>query len=616
MWENNHQPARALAAWENVLISPPLRLLPLADARGTPELAGDRAAAAARRLVAASGSGLAADVERRAHEVWDGVPPGERPEAARRLVATFPHAALTPVALREAATQLERANRPAAAADCWRQLLALAPEGPERATALAALAARRPGQAPAPTQRLSLPLRRAWHASLGPGETFLPGPDPGTCPALVLTGRPDGEIIARPFGTGEVAWRCRLPITPCWADVADDLVLAAGGDGVAALRRDDGAVAWTFRPGGAGFQPASSLMAGWKPAPRGGLAGFQVACGRLFCFDGGLRLYALDTQTGRALWAHDAPGAPLLAREGRFFPAFTATGSAVVLQTAGGRYCILDPASGRMLGGGPASTQPWPCPPPALDQRSLLLVPDTQAVLSLSVAGGMGEPVWRYALEGRTTGTGEFPRVLAAADGLLVVSPLNIGLRLDRLDRDTGKVSWQQPYLLSDARLDAGGWAAGREAAFYTGEATLSARSLVDGRVLWQRPLPPGWTWAVRDVGEALLVYPDLRPSTDCRFPCPGGSLQYLAGPPLAPGYTFPVLVCDPRTGQMIQRLNLPCRPRAGVRLGTGRAFTVWTGPASPPPDSGTANAEVYAGPAGVLVALAGDLWALTRDRP
>src|SRR5262249_45426477 len=147
-----------------------------------------------------------------------------------------------------------------------------------------------------------------------------------------------------------------------------------------------------------------------------------------------------------------------------------------------------------------------------LDQRSLLLVPDTQEVLSLNTAGGMASQVWKYALPGRTTGTGEFPRVLAAPDGLLLVSPLNVGMRLDRLDRATGKVSWEQPYLLSDARPDARGWAVGREAVYYAGETTLSARSLADGRLLWELPLPTGWTWAVRDIGEALLVYPDVGP--------------------------------------------------------------------------------------------------------
>jgi outer membrane protein assembly factor BamB len=621
LWEGSGQPSPALAALERILACPQLRSLPMPDSRRLPQPAAERVAAGARRLMAAAGDAVAADVERRARACWEGASPERRADAAGRLADEFPHARLTRFALRDVAGELEKADRPGTAASAWRRLLELRVQGEERATALEGLTRclQRQGcpeatgytcQRPqgengtsTPAAHFAPPLRQTWHGSLASDEVFLPGMDPTAGACLVLTGRSDGEVIARRFASGEITWRSRLPFRPALADAYADVLLIGGAGGLAAIRREDGGREWSI-----------------AAARRHTLTGFRACGGRVFFFEDGCRLYALDAQTGRTLWAADAPGAGLGMAQGRFFPAYHANSEAVIVQTGVGSFQILDAASGRPLGGGPASTDPWPDAPVMLDRRTVCVVPTSRQVLSVALPGGTDTSTtagWHYDLPGATVGTGELPRVFAHGDVLLLVTPLNIGYRLDRLDRTTGKLVWDHPWLLQTDQLDASSWALDGSAVYYSGDGVLAARALQDGRLLWQRPLPGAWPWAVRCVGEALLVYPDPRPRTRFRFQWAMASLQYLSGQPLAAGAPYPVLICDCRTGRLVQRLDLPFRPRGGARLDGGAGLTLWTSAAAvPTPPSDAANLALYLGPRGAVVALAGDLWGLAGNSP
>ncbi len=615
IYKAQDQPERALASLEQILASPPLRSLPLREARGFAEPAAIRVAAEAR-LLAAAHEELARDVERRAHACWDNIPAKDRVEAAQRLADEFPHARWTPSTLREVALELEKAHRPWAAAGVWRRLRELAVEQEDRSAARDGLARcrKQPRHTqdntataevnPTPAQSgLAFPLRRAWHAALAADEVFLAGMDPAACGPLVLTRRGDAEVIARRFANGEIAWQARLPFQPGWMSGYADLILTGGAAGAAALRREDGGLTWTFSPAGVPL-----------------LSGFRACGGRLFMLEDRCRLDALDAETGKVLWASEAPGARLGMPEGTFLAAYEAGPQAILVQLGSGRFRLLHAVSGQLLAEGPATPLSRIDAPVALDPRTIAMVPTAQQVLALALPAGTNgshAPLWQYDLPGSTISTGELPRIFACGEALLLATPLNIGVRLDRLELRSGKVVWEHPCLLPLSRLEDCGWAVDPTAVYYAGDGVLCARALQDGRLLWQRPLPAPGPWVVRCAGESLLVYPDPRPRTYLRFRWGMASLQYLAGPPIAGEASLGILVCDRQTGQLSQRLNLPFRPRGGARLNKDGAMVVWIhSTAEPAADPGAENVGVYLGRGGAVVALAGELWGLAGDRP
>jgi hypothetical protein len=166
--------------------------------------------------------------------------------------------------------------------------------------------------------------------------------------------------------------------------------------------------------------------------------------------------------------------------------------------------------------------------------------------------------VWTHTLAGGTTLSGEMPHVLGRGDLLLLVTPANVGYYLQRLDRATGKPIWPRSCLLTMRTMDTSTWAFDREAVYFAEDRALVARSLADGRVLWQRTLHGADAWQVRRERDHLTVYP-IPPAVEARFRfrSPFGSVQWILGPLLTPEAVFAVSCCDPKSGQLIQRLNI-----------------------------------------------------------
>jgi hypothetical protein len=238
------------------------------------------------------------------------------------------------------------------------------------------------------------------------------------------------------------------------------------------------------------------------------------------------------------------------------------------------------------------------------------LAPDPRTLLALDLAAG--KQLWRHDLPGPTTLSGEAPQILADGTTLLLVTPTNLGYRLERLDRSTGQPCWPRPCLLPMQRLARFspdgklGWDLDGEAVYFARDGVLCARALADGRPLWERPLP-GASWAVRRVRDGLVAYPDLAPTEQFQFLYLGASLQWVTERALTSRAGFPLVCLDPHTGELAQRLNFPGLPR--VRLGTGRPGSlVVRGPFLAP--------AVRLDPRGGLVALAGDVWGLATDPP
>jgi tetratricopeptide (TPR) repeat protein len=591
-WRQAEEYTRAVAAWEAILAAPELRTLLVLAGSGRPVRAGDHAAAALRALPASARE----ESEKRAQALWAAATPAQRFAAAERLAAVFPHTRTARQALAYLARDREQMKQPSPATHAWRLLLAAGVEGEEEAEARAGLARcyeQLPSHATPPGDGAALPLRKRWHASLQPGEAVLPGAEPGT-DSLVFSGDAAGELIARRLATGEVAWRARLPFIPAWAGIYGNVVIAGGKRGTACLREEDGGFVWEF--------PAQ------PPEP---LQGFQLQAGRLFFFQGWRRLFALDVETGRILWSCWAPDGRLQLPppRGRFFSASHASSTRLLVQTATGRRWLLDAATGRLLDDSPTSSQPWPAPPRVLDANTLALVADSRRVLTLDAS--TGKECWHIDLPGATTRTGEPPQILNRGDVLLLVTPTNLGYRLDRLDRTSGKLSWPRPCLLNLDRLDTTTWTLGDDSVAFAHDHFVEAHSLADGRLLWERPLPEAASWTVRRVGDGLLAYPDVAARPYFRFQSLGLSVQWKRVEPLDAPAGFPVLGFDARTGRLVQRLNFPGFPRAQLRPDSLGSLVVCASLAS-----GSGAHLLTVGLRGGVVALAGEVWGLAPDQP
>jgi outer membrane protein assembly factor BamB len=414
----------------------------------------------------------------------------------------------------------------------------------------------------------SLPLFRTWHTTLGNDEWVLTGWR-ASDPELLLTGSPN-RLLCRSTSTGALRWQRPLPFEPRWAGSHVATILAGGDRGVACLRRDDGQLLWHFSAPALGLHPAAPVVGvrvvldPQTPEP---LTAFQLVSGRLFFLQGQRRLFALDAQTGAVLWQQWAPDAGLRLPypQSCFSSCYHAGPETVLLQMCGQRW-LLDAATGRQIHRAADGSELWRRPPLELNEHALCVAPDNRHIVLLDSRTGAVR--WTHSLTAGTTLSGEVPQVLGGGDLLLCVTPTNVGYYLQRLDRATGKPVWPQPCLLALKTLDTTAWTFDREAVYFVEGRKLIARSLADGAGLWQRPLEPAGTWRVRRVGDFLAVHP-VPPAAgeQMRFRSSFGSVQWNVDASLTPEAVFPVLCCDPKTGERIERLNLRIESPARIRL-------------------------------------------------
>jgi outer membrane protein assembly factor BamB len=394
---------------------------------------------------------------------------------------------------------------------------------------------------------LPLPLLDAWQITLAPGECLLPAHPDGSRTDAVLSARAQ-ELNRRDLSTGRVRWSQSLPFVPEWAGQHADTMVAAGPGGVGCLRLDDGAVRWSYHP-----------------PERQSLGDFRLTATHLFCLLDGRRLIALDLLTGTVAWTVAAPSAALrLPYPSGHFLTYQAGPDCVVAQTAGGKLWVLDRRTGSRRHQFLTTRAPWPQPPLFLGAGQVCLVTEPHTVFLLDPAAG--KELARPPLLAPTTLTGRASLVAGNGDILLLVTDRNIGPTLQRLDGRTGNALWPDERLLGNVSVAPGGMTFDHEAVYCVSGGVLSALALADGKLIWKVALPEaGRNWQVLRTADHLVAYPaDVGARTlACRalfgsltlleaFPPPGGS---SAG--------VPVLFCDPKTGQLIQRLNLLCAARA-----------------------------------------------------
>jgi outer membrane protein assembly factor BamB len=465
---------------------------------------------------------------------------------------------------------------------------------------------------------VTVPLRPRWQIDLAADEWFLPpGVEGAVLPRFVWAARQQrsrGELVCRSPSDGKEVWACRLPFVPEWVGLSGAVVVAGGAGGVAGVRCEDGQRMWLLPAPVQGRYPASPqagetgvrvVTDALRPEP---LAEFRLAGGRVVCLQGERRLLVIEAKSGRVLWQRLAPGAEFAAPFpfGRFAPGYYA-GPETILAQASGRSWTLDTAGGRVLAEAPSPIAPWARRPVAVDAETVCLVPDARSVAFVQASTGGRR--WTFTLSRSTLLSGEPPLVVGKGDNLLVVIPGNIGCRLQRLDRKTGKPLWRQAPLLQFGRLFADGWLTDARAVYYSDSEGVCARSLIDGKVLWQKSLPGG-PWRLVRAGGHLLATPADARAAGLRFRSPFGSLQWQGGP-LASGYGVPVVALDSRTGVVAQHLNLdPGGARVRFSLHPADGGGRWGIRA----DDRCPGAQVGFIPGGVLVVLGRRIWGLAPD--
>lgn len=468
-----------------------------------------------------------------------------------------------------------------------------------------------------------LPLFRTWHARLGSDEWILEGWRDCN-PEWLLTGSAEGRFICRLASTGAIRWQVRLPFAPRWAGCHADTLLAAGEEGVSCLRRDDGQLIWHFPVPAAGRSPGAHraevrvVLDPQSPEP---LTAFQLVGGRMYCLQGQRRLFSLNAVTGAILWHRWSPDAELhLPFPRGCFSSCYHVGTETVLIQASGRRWVLDAANGRQLHHAPDGADLWLHPALELDERTWCVVSDNQHVVLLNAV--TGRCLWQNELEAGTTLSGELPSVLGRGDLLLYVQPANLGYYLHRLDCVTGKSVWPRPQLLTARTVDVRSWAFDTDAMYSIEDRLLIARSLTDGAVLWRRPLPtyvsllqPGDAWQAQRVGDYLAVSPQASVDARLRFRTPLGPLQWDLASLAVPEASFPLSCYDPKTGQLIQRLNLriesPLRTtlaKQTTREEGGRTWIVRTASLLASADGAVIRLDVPH----PIVAVGREIWGLT----
>jgi outer membrane protein assembly factor BamB len=618
LWAAAGQPARAVVISQAILTDSALRHGQILGPEGIPQPAALWAAGQIDKCIKGKAAAVYAAFEQRAGKLLETAQGQGRIKVLEKLVSEYPNSATARAAVLQLAHLHEQGKQWGAAADAYRTFLRRSPAETDRATALVGLARAYEAQSCWDAARRSWtalgeahgnqiladldakltvkqflarhlqqpmyqsrgndkqgepvpPLSRTWEVSLTSavpeprreaGQRLLAVATDSALPDaqayLFLAG--PGQLSCRDAGTGKFCWIRSLPHTPRWVGRHADLVVAADQHGIHVLRLADGAILWEFV---AAVSPGNPFVRG-EDQDGGRLSGFQLAGGRLFAFHDQRRLLAFDVESGQVQWQQWAPGAQLQLPEpaGRFCPFYHAGDDRVVLQTATGQCWVLDSRWGRKLYEGPPNAERWPCPPIAVDERHLCLVPDARHIVLFEPAAG--KEAWTYTLDRRPSLSGEPPQVLLHGESLLVLVPRSYGYELQCLDVQTGKPRWPQAPLVSTQRFELGRSATDGEVVYLVHDGSLHARSLADGKGLWERALPlAGTDWQARCRRGLLLAYP----------------LRSQAGPlGTSARHRASVVYYNARDGQPVQALNFAADgPQVGVSM-SGRTLAVVLG--------------------------------------
>ena len=418
----------------------------------------------------------------------------------------------------------------------------------------------------------------------------------------------DGQqLLAFRPGENQPVWAVPIPDGgPLTHGLAGaESLIAVGPWQISRFRTADGHREWTVRipqadplPPPQGPQPSPRCEA-FATAPV--LSCWRLAGQRLIARYGEQHLLAIDLQRGRVDWVLDSrkrsrlatdsiPGAPHIE------PEFFADSQRIVAQVGHRRWTIACD-TGRVIVDAPTTLTPWPTAPVALGDSRLVLADDTGWVRAIQPDSG--HQLWALDLGGEASFSGRPPALRRFGDRLLVAAHRNHGVELDRMDPTTGERTWQAgPILLPHETVDFAGADADDTRVYLPADGLLYARELGSGRQAWTANLgslaglSANCRWQVRVGRHGIIAVPVFPiPTTNFRDLASRMGLRWLAVPQAArlPGMlaslydagihrTVTIVVLDPETGKLRQRLNRAAGPVAFLSLTYDQSVFVTSG--------------------------------------
>lgn len=406
---------------------------------------------------------------------------------------------------------------------------------------------------------------------------LLPAKD---APLVLCDGR---TLFAHDTDGGKELWRIKLGTPAVLKQVAftSEMVLAVGNFAVIAADGKSGKIAWEFHV------PVAD------PTPP--LSAFMFAGNRLVARLGDNSLIALDLGSGKVAWAKSAandtsaeaystPTAP------KFGPHLGAVNGRVYAQR-GDECWQLDAATGERLDVTATCVQEWTSPPVVSGGRAVL--PNNRGEL-VSVSG---EQTGRFFTPngGEAGRSGSPPAARAFGQSVFVVVSKNVGDEVYHMTADRRPTPRLLPggVDLSNADADA-------ERLYLLGGGKVFALSRETMKESWRTTLPElpdGTRWTVRAGRTTLVVCPTEAVRVEpwdtlegvrsaAYHPTPlrllGTTLNALAA---ATRFTLPVLILDPATGKVKQRIDVSVdgpavavTPRSDSLLVAGVGRAIWLG--------------------------------------
>jgi outer membrane protein assembly factor BamB len=381
-----------------------------------------------------------------------------------------------------------------------------------------------------------LPLTPCWSIPLSQKETFLGFSESSNC----LFTYHSSSLVCREFINNEPRWVKRLADRPNWLANIGEAVLTAGPSEINMFNSADGIKLWSL----------SAPPIPWPHYPGDGeLQHFCLVGSILIFFQGQQFLFGLNVETGQVLWERQAPGAslglPLPAT--RFNPHFYAGEKGVIVQTSGGEIWILDPQTGNLIFEGPYSRMPWPRPPFAVDRERVLIFPDDQSLILMSVP--TGRVLWKK-MASQPSITARAPQVLVNDRS---VFQLVDGWQLAQLSLDSGEKVWEKA--IPNGPIEADLSAMDSDCFYFVSQGKIHAWSLSSHQPLWKNELPKLTVpWRLSITGPYLLLFPSQPPFT----------LRWqFSFSPLPMSFPFemqwddlPLVIIDKETGKIVQSSN------------------------------------------------------------
>ena len=575
------KPREAVETWQGILHDPQLSELYIEETPGHLRRAGDIAVAEIDSLLALHGDAVYESIEAQAAAEIKTLPPGSTPNTLLAILTRYPHARATArrwlnvaasyneqqaydrameayeqllrhrnddarlSALWGMARVLEQSLNWREARQYWLELAVQFPDSniphakpPVTFASYANSHLQQPeferqSHIDAPREAI-LPLRRSWSRELGSNQRLLI--PTGTPPALQM----QSVIIAADrlncvnMIDGSLRWQTAVADEIEWVGYAGTRLLLSGQRGIEGVSLRTGQRLWRME--NESLTNSSSNSTNHAPGgPRALRLHFDGHL-PLVCFINKDELVCVRTNDGMVTWRFHPP-------QGTITPHWLLHGDRCIVQTSGpARVFVLNAVDGMPLSDFSGPTEPWSANPRECGDDFLAVTSATEATFT------------RYGLDGAIRW--RYPRAISrtnAAPDFLTngreVTLIEDGDTLIRVGADDGKKQWSVGLgvkILPHARKRMG---IDKESIYSENDGILRCYGIDDGHVRWEQFLGgDNVSWQIACCGRFLLASPRFRDQ---------------AG-------DFPVLFCDPSTGEFIQKLQLNGQGKIDVHIATG----------------------------------------------